>query len=368
MDINELKAKYAQVAGKVITNRRDNFFRVESNKPVTFFVLLSEYSSRGVWIHPVATHFLGRRYSCSNVVEPNSCYICEQLAAMEEELVAMKHECEEVQKTEPLQAQQRAVQITEFEKRIQSARAQEKYAFNILVKGEETPRIFEAPKSVAGPIVQVFETVLEEENINIFDPLAATAFTVTKEGENLLTRYKVLTAPRPTAILTGEDRDARIERVIQSGFNLDERYKIPTRAELVTAWESYLNGTDQPSQQTSGYAPMSGGGAASRVPVAPVSMSRIGGRAITAKSTIPPKPAPPPVPTPVAATVTTVAEETAEHPPNNNGGSVPKNSLPSEAPPEELPHPKLPTHAPKPDSEVVKATLLNRLKAASVKK
>jgi hypothetical protein len=360
MNIDELKAKYSAIAGKVITSRRDNFFRIESNKPVTFFVLLAEYSSRGVWIHPVATHFLGRRYSCSNVVEPNSCYVCEQLVALEEELTVMKQECEEKQKISPLEAQQLAVQIAEFEKRIQSARAQEKYAFNILVKGEEIPRIFEAPKSVAGPIVQVFETVLEEENINIFDPLAATAFTVTKEGENLLTRYKVLTAPRPIAILTGEDRDGRIERVIAAGFNLDERYKIPTRTELVTAWENYLNGTpDQPQQASSFTA-----APATRAPVMPVSMSRIGGRPVVAATVTKPPPPPKSAPVPVAAPVAAPVETpTVEHPQNNGGNAPPEASSPNEPP-----HPKLPSHTPKPDSEAVKATLLHRLKAASVKK
>jgi hypothetical protein len=306
------------------------------------------------------------------VVEPNSCYICEQLAALEEELITMKHECEDKQKIAPLEAQQLAVQITEFEKRIQSARAQEKYAFNILVKGEEIPRIFEAPKSVAGPIVQVFETVLEEENINIFDPLAATAFTVTKEGENLLTRYKVLTAPRPTAILTGEDRDARIERVIAAGFNLDERYKIPTRTELVTAWDNYLNGTPDQQSQSGSYTPAAA--PATRMSMAPVSMSRIGGRAVAPKSTTSPppppppppltKPPPPPAPPP---TTETPVSETAERQ-QNNGGDAPKNSFPTELPPPEPTHPKLPSHTLKPDSEAVKATLLHRLKAASVKK
>ena len=365
MDINELKAKYAAISGKVITNRRDNFFKLEANRPATFFVLLSEYSSRGVWIHPIATHFLGRRYSCSNITEANSCYICEQLLVLEEELASLKAECDEKAKSNPNEAAALGVQINEFEKRISSARAQEKYAFNILVKGEEIPRIFEAPKSVAGPIVQVFETVLEEENINIFEPTAATAFTVTKEGENLLTRYKVITAPRPVPILTGENRDERIAKVIAAGFNLDERYKLPTADELRTAWDNYLNGTEtssspagyHPQASSPGYYPPQTHTTQSpppspRAPIGPVPMSRIGGRAVVPKPAVTVPPPPPPVEekaeetVPIAETVAETVEKPLEN--GKNGGSV---------------KPVI-----KPDSEAVKSGLLNRLKAASVKR
>jgi hypothetical protein len=356
MNIEELKAKYAAISGKVITSRRDNFFKLEQNKPVTFYVLLSEYSSRGVWIHPIATHFLGRRYSCSNITEPNSCYICEQLLLLEEELGVLKQECEEKSKLIPAEAQALTIQINEFEKRIQSARAQEKYAFNILVKGEEVPRIFEAPKSVAGPIVQVFETVLEEEGINIFDPLASTAFTVSKEGENLLTRYKVITSPRPAPILTGEDRDARIAKVIAAGFNLDERYKLPTTTELRTAWENYLNGTEQqPQGQGQGYTRPAPSPATARGPVNPVSMSRIGGRTVAPKVATPA-----PAPVEEAETNNEETEPAAEIETttitNGNHGPV---TTPAPAP--------APVTSVKPDSEIVKSNLLGRLKAASVK-
>jgi hypothetical protein len=367
MNIDELKAKYAAISGKVITSRRDNFFKLESNRPVTFFVLLGEFSSRGVWIHPIATHFLGRRYSCSNITEPNSCYICEQLILLEEELASLKAECEEKQKSNPHEAASLVIQINEFEKRIQSARAQEKYAFNILVKGEEIPRIFEAPKSVAGPIVQVFETVLEEENINIFDPVAATAFTVSKEGENLLTRYKVITAPRPVPILTGENREERIAKVISAGFNLDERYKLPSTDELRTAWTSYLNGTSDtqssssqsqgyhPQGQPGGYHPQTQSPPASRAPIGPVPMSRIGGRTVVPKPTA--AAAPPPPPPPVEERTEEREEPPAaevEKPVENNG----KNGGSA----------KVASPTVKPDSEAVKTGLLNRLKAASVKK
>jgi hypothetical protein len=358
MNIEELKQKYAAISGKVITSRRDNFFKLESNKPVTFYILLSEYSSRGVWIHPIATHFLGRRYGCSNITDPNSCYICEQLLLLEEELAVLKGECEEKQKTNPHEAQALAVQITEFEKRIQSARAQEKYAFNILVKGEEIPRIFEAPKSVAGPIVQVFETVLAEENINIFEPTAATAFTVSKEGENLLTRYKVITSPRPAPILTGEDREARIAKVIAAGFNLDERYKLPTTTELRTAWENYLNGTDQQPQQQTSYVPSQTHSAptasTARGTVGPVSMSRIGGRTVPTK----PVTAAPVAEEPTTTNGTEVAEE--EEPVKENNGSHVTAAATTNPPPATTPL--------KPNSDLVKSDLLGRLKAASVKR
>ena len=88
---------------------------------------------------------------------------------------------------------------------------------------------------MAGPIDQMFETALDEDWINIFDPLQATAFTVTKVGKGLATKYTVSSSPRPGPIITGERRDERIKRALLAGTDLDEMYKVPSRTEQVIA-------------------------------------------------------------------------------------------------------------------------------------
>jgi hypothetical protein len=253
MTVDKLKAAYAALPGKLIKGRSDNLFRIEENKPATFFILIGGadsfpdiapdgYSSKGVWVHPIRAHFLGK----TNICDPNGCYICEEIKELEANLAALKQETDETIRSDPEQGNDMLLQVREFEKQIQGISCQETYAINVLVKGQESPVVYEAPKSVAEPIYQIFETALTEDGINIFDPLRAPSFTISGTNRGHYIEYTVTTSPRPVPIINGERREERIKKAILAGTNLDDKYKFPTRTEQVTAWDAFIN---PPAQQ-----------------------------------------------------------------------------------------------------------------------
>jgi hypothetical protein len=100
---------------------------------------------------------------------------------------------------------------------------------NVLIKGEETPRVFLAPRTVGQEIIRIWEGVLNEDVINIFDPMASTAFTISRSKQGGETRYEVDFDVNPTPIITGENVEERIARILKSAANLDERFKVPAR-------------------------------------------------------------------------------------------------------------------------------------------
>ncbi len=207
MDIAKLKSKFE---GLKIIRERNDFLSIESNKPATFFVLCEEFSSKGYWIHPVGIHFINKRQIvCHEVAEAGSCFICDQIREMET-------------KGKPKS------EIFPF-------RGPKKFAMNVLVKGEEAPRVFLAPKTVGEDICRTWEQALNQ-NINIFDPPASTAFTVTRTGQGRDTKYSVTTAPRSAPILTGPNVQARIAKLLRDAANLDQRFRLPNREEQEAAW------------------------------------------------------------------------------------------------------------------------------------
>jgi hypothetical protein len=70
----------------------------------------------------------------------------------------------------------------------------EKYAMNVVVRGEEISRVFLAPTQVGLDIVRAWEEQMydAEPSVNIFDPKASTAWTVTRSKEAGKTRYLVV--------------------------------------------------------------------------------------------------------------------------------------------------------------------------------
>jgi hypothetical protein len=158
MTVDELKATYAKLPSKFIKARSDTFFRVEESRPVTFFVLIGGadsfpdiapggYSSKGLgWVRPIGTHFLKKRIGCTNISDPNSCYICEQLKGLEEDLTVLKRDTDEVMRTDPDRGNEMLLKAQVFEKQIQGIRCQEKYAINILPKGQDIPLVYEHPR------------------------------------------------------------------------------------------------------------------------------------------------------------------------------------------------------------------------------
>jgi hypothetical protein len=191
--------------------------------------------------HPIDTHFLKKRIVCTYISDPTSCYICERLKGLEEDLAALKQDTDEVTRTDPGRGNKMLSQAQDYEKQMQDIACHQKYAINILVKGQDVPVVYEADKRLAGQINQVFETSLKEDGINIFDPLLATAFTVTKIGKGLATKYTVIPSPRPEPIITGERQEERIKAALLAGIDFDEMYTVHSRTEQIAAWDALLH-------------------------------------------------------------------------------------------------------------------------------
>jgi hypothetical protein len=211
--IAALKAKFSKVPDLF---PQKGLIKIEEGQPLTFFVLCGDYSSKGVWVHPVGVHYVkGKQIVCSEVYseeekEPLPCFICERIREM------------------------RAGGIPENQ--VFPYLGPRKYAMNVLVVGEETSRVFLAPTQVGEEIYRTFETALIEKNSNIFDPMASTAWTVTRLKVGGKTQYSVVADPEPQLIVTGDGAKERIERILRSAANLDDRFRLPTLQEQKEAW------------------------------------------------------------------------------------------------------------------------------------
>jgi hypothetical protein len=105
-------------------------------------------------------------------------------------------------------------------------RASMKVAMNIL-GGEEIQKVFLAPMTVGQEIIRNWETVLNEDVINIFDPLASHAFTVLRSKQDGKTQYNVDSDLTPEPIVRGSGVEERIAKILKSAANLDEQFKLP---------------------------------------------------------------------------------------------------------------------------------------------
>jgi hypothetical protein len=56
-------------------------------------------------------------------------------------------------------------------------------AMNVVVRGEEVSKVFLVPINVGRKIIDTWNTVLHEENIDIFAPLCSQAVTVVRTKE-----------------------------------------------------------------------------------------------------------------------------------------------------------------------------------------
>jgi hypothetical protein len=190
--------------------------KLEYGKPYSFFVLYGNYSSEGpVWNYPVGIHFIKgivstARIVCTEVTKGTPCYICEQLAEM----------------------RARAENTYRFE-------GPAKYAMNILVRGEEIPRVFVAPATVAAEIRRVLMEGVEA-GIDFLDPKASVAWSVIRSKQDGETRFTTTWADELEPIITGDDMEAHIERIIQSGVKLDQKFKLPGPGDATVAWASRL--------------------------------------------------------------------------------------------------------------------------------
>jgi len=299
LTIEELKAR---VSKSKVGASGGSFLKVEKNKPQTVYVLDGCYQPDELFYKFIATHFLNKkRILCGAHEEGKTCYICEQITVQREELAKIQNDYEEIKRnSDDDEVEKIREQIKSTEVTLDKLEAQRKYAFNVLVKGEETARIYEAPWLAFKPIHDTFRSAIEEWGVNILDPSASTAFTVTRTGDDFQsTKYSVAPAPRPTAIL--EDK-AKIEELLKKLPDLDDKYKLPELADQVAAWNTY-NGTTPP--------PIKGdNGSANK----PSSMSRIGGKAVT--QTV--------IPKEEALTPPTLGEEHAEQETSRKPESVTK--------------------------------------------
>jgi hypothetical protein len=92
--------------------------------------------------------------------------------------------------------------------------------------------VYLAPATVAGEIDRVWKEMLAE-NLDAFNPQGSVAWIVTRaDRDRYDTDWKVELEP----IVTGDDAEARIETILRTAVNLDERCRVSTLEEAKAAW------------------------------------------------------------------------------------------------------------------------------------
>jgi hypothetical protein len=289
LSIEELKAKLASTK---IKGRTGNFLRLDTDKPITAYILPGNDT---LWFRQVGTHWLDKtRVNCANPDGEGSCYICDQIKAQKEELAAAIKEHEN---DTPEEAAENAAIFSAVEESIRKITARRNFAFNILIRGEETPKTFEAPWQIFNTIYTMFNSAVNDYAIDITDPQESTPFTFVKTGSGKNgTRYSASPAPRGIPIFTGEGAEAKIEQLLVKMLNLDEHYKYPEKTELVTAWNAYTRGEESTKPESAKASAPTTPPARTAPPKSPPSMSRIGGKPVTAKPPVAPVTVKPPEP------------------------------------------------------------------------
>jgi hypothetical protein len=175
---------------------------ITDNNPVTFHVLLGDWSAKYGRIHPCGVHFVdGKQIVCKEIAEAGTCFVCERIRKMKREGVP--------------------------ESQIFPICGPKKYGMNVLVRGEESPRVYLATALVGEEIARTWERRLDESKVDIFDPMASFVWTVTRSKQAGRAHYQVSLDNNPVPIVTGNNAKERIERILKSAANLDERFKLP---------------------------------------------------------------------------------------------------------------------------------------------
>ena len=284
LSIEELKARLASTK---ISGRTGNFLRLDTDKPISCFILPGNES---LWFRQIGTHWLGKnRVNCANPDGEGSCYICDMVKTQKEELAEAIKEHEN---DSPQEAAENAGIFNAVEESIRRISARRAFAFNILVRGEETPKTFEAPWQIFSTIYTMFNTAVNDYAIDITDPHESTSFTLVKTGSGKNgTRYSASPAPRGIPLFNGEGAEDKIAQVLGKMLDLDKHYKYPEKTELITAWNTYVAGEDAPKTEANKTAAPAAHSAARTAPSRPPSMSRIGGKPVTV-TVKPPEPEP----------------------------------------------------------------------------
>jgi hypothetical protein len=199
-DLAALKARLAKAS--VMAGRSDSLLTITDYNPVTFHVLLGDWSVKCEWVHPCGVHFVDKKQIvCREIAEAGTCSVCERIRTMERQGVP--------------------------ESQIFPIRGPKKYAMNVLVKGEQSPRVFLAVASVAEEIMRTWEAELDESSVNIFDPMASWSWTVLRSKQEGRAHYQVSLDKNAMPIVTGDNAEERIERILKSAANLDDRFRLP---------------------------------------------------------------------------------------------------------------------------------------------
>jgi hypothetical protein len=296
LSIAELKA---QLAATKIKGRGGNFLRLDTDKPVVCHVLPGKDR---LWFRQIGTHWLGKaRVNCASPDGEGSCYICDMIKQLKEELAEARKEHEQ---DTPEEAAANEAVFAAVEKQIEDISSRRAFAFNVLIRSkakgvdeDETPKTFESPWMIFNTIYTMFNSAVNDYEIDITDPHESTPFTFVRTGSGKNgTRYSASPGPRGVPLFSGPGAEAKIEAVLSKMLDLDEHYKYPEKTALATAWNTYTNG------ETAAAKPEMGNRSSvatppptnSAPPKFPPSMSRIGGKAVTpTKASAAPAVAPP---------------------------------------------------------------------------
>lgn len=244
--INKAVLEKIKRAKEKHTQGGNKFLRIESDKPITVYVLDGTYGEDELFYRVQGIHYLGKtRVKCPRIIDDGECPICENFFSLKEEVSSLKNDLEDLKKD----AEENSVEIAEVKERIEQLEEEAKkfspsvkYAMNVLVKGEKKARILTAPKGVFEDIFNAYASNAEE--VNIFDPYNAIAFKIEKTGKGMKTTYTTSMSAYTKPIVVNEEGDADeegIKAALESRYDLDEEVKADSDEDVEKALSEFID-------------------------------------------------------------------------------------------------------------------------------
>jgi len=229
-------------------DRKGKYLTLEANKSTVLRVLDGAWGTDQLFYYQFGIHYLGdESVVCRRVTADSTCLICEESDRLKEEISEKKQVLDQLKNSDLSREEGRALEeeISVLEAQEDALYVSKKWKMNVLVKGEQHPRIYTAPWSIFNSIWGVYVKNAEDGD-DILDPVCGCSFECKRTGSGRYdTKYEAEVLIKPKPLMANEDgsaNHAEIDRVLSERWDLTEDVEIPSSEEVADAYEKYQNG------------------------------------------------------------------------------------------------------------------------------
>lgn len=226
------------------SEKRSKYFSLKSGS-VSIRVLPGEFGEEKLFYRKNGIHFLPNkeRVICRKHTIGEECPICEEIAEIKNLISDKKIQIESLtrQGANPSEINQLEEEIKALDSETKKIYPLSRWLINVLVKGENYPKIYPAPYTVFKEIWNAYQTNYQD-GTDILDPVEGHDFLLTKSGNSRTdTKYQITLVLKSKPI--AEDKDG-IDKILSNIYNLDEESvsSVPTYDIAKEAYTNYLNG------------------------------------------------------------------------------------------------------------------------------